>query len=418
MFGLHELFEKQIDEMFRPNKLYVRILENRLEGIGLILTEQQRLDFEEQVGTDGNDILIFDFSDQQIEEAGFSSEDDLEPKLREIVESLLPTIEKFMGSIDETMHSLVESVTDDMAESVVSTLEERIDDMLADQVTLTDGVCENIQSIWGVPLSWLQGLIVISEESVSEYVARSDKYPNYDINEEILVSIHAKAVLIAKEILTLLKNGFPDGAQARWRTLHELAVTSSFIADRDGDVAKRYVDHEAVEVYKAALQYNEYYAKLHTQKISPEEMENMEQDYIRLLDKYGQSYKYDYGWAAKELGLKKPTFRDIEAVVQLDHHRPYYKVASANVHANPVGVFNRLGLLPEEDVILSGPSNVGLTEPAQSTVLSLNIITMSVMAYRTDFDLLTINKVLHAFGSKVEDAFLTVESEILEYAYS
>ncbi len=43
---------------------------------------------------------------------------------------------------------------------------------------------------------------------------------------------------------------------------------------------------------------------------------------------------------------------DIEASIKLDHHRPYYKAASANIHRDPTGVFQSLGVLPFEKKVI------------------------------------------------------------------
>ena len=136
------------------------------------------------------------------------------------------------------------------------------------------------------------------------------------------------------------------------------------------------------------------------------------EEYNSLLDKYGKSFKHDYGWAANALNMKKPTFKDIEASVKLDHNRPYYKSASANVHGNPSGVLNNLGLLAEEEIILSGPSNLGLSTPAQSTVLSLNVITTMMLAHDASMDAIVISKVFAKYGRQAEEAFLLVEEDI------
>lgn len=412
MFGFQELFDKEIKDQFRTEKLAVRILENGLEDIGLSLTEEQRLELEEQFSSLNGDTLTFDFSDEQLIEAGFSSEEDVEPNLREIVEGLSSKAEKFANNIDETMQGLVDDVTDSMSESVLQALEEGLEDMLNNQDAIYREFGDDIQSIWGDPLCLLQGLIVISDETAQGYFVRSDDYAKDDVIQELLVRIHAKAVQIAKEILILLRNGFSDGAQARWRTLHEFAVISVFIVEHGEDTAERYVNHEMVDIYKAATQYNHYYTQLGAEAISTQEIEKMQKEYLDLLIQYGQNYKYDYGWAAKALNLKKPTFRDIEASVNLDHHRPYYKIASANVHGNPAGVFSSLGLFPEEDIILSGPSELGLAEPAQSAIISLNIITTTMLTHGANLDSIVICKVIAAFGRKVEDAFNAVESNL------
>lgn len=414
MFGLQELFDKQTEEQFRPNKLGVRILENGLEDIGIFITDSQRADLEEQFSKVDLGTLSFDFSDEQLHKAGFSSESELEPKVKEVVEGLSDKIEKFSSNIDETMQGLVDGVTDSMADSILQTLEERMDDMLDDQDAIHHGFANNIESIWGGPLGLLQGLIVIADESAQGYASRTDEYLEDDLVQNLLIRIHGKAVQVTKEIITLLRNGFSDGAQARWRTLHEFAVVSVFISEHGKEVAERYFSHEDIHTYKAAVQYNDYYPRLGADPISEEEMELMQEDYQRLIEQYGQSYKHDYGWAADVLALKKPTFRDIEASINLDHHRPYYKAASANVHGNPAGVFQSLGLFAEEDIVLSGPSDIGLTGPAQSTVISLIIITTTMLTHGANVDSIVVSKAIAKYGRKVEDAFISIEKEISE----
>lgn len=138
----------------------------------------------------------------------------------------------------------------------------------------------------------------------------------------------------------------------------------------------------------------------------------IEKEYQELVDKYGKSYGSDYGWSATTLKLPRPTFRDIEASVKLDHIRPYYKAASANIHANPAGVFKRLGLFPEEDIILAGPSNIGLSDPAKLTVISLTQITTSVLTHGANIDFLVICKAMDEYGKSVENKFIEIENEI------
>lgn len=412
MFGLQELFDKQTEEMFSPNKLGVRILENKLEGIGIFITDSQREDFESQFSNIGSGGLVFDFSEEQINEAGFSSEVEVESKVRKIVENLSSKIENFSSNIDKTMQGIVDGVTDSMADSILQTLEGSMDDMLDNQDEVYRGFAEGIEAIWGEPLGLLQGLIVIADESAQSYFSRKDEYIKGGLVQDILVRIHAKAVQVTKEIFTLLRNGFSDGAQARWRTLHELSVISVFIFENGEEVAERYVNHEAIDKYKAATQYNDYYPRLGADPVSDKDLELMRKDYQRLIDQYGESYRHEYGWAADALSLKKPTFRHIEASIDLDHHRPYYRAASANVHGNPAGVFQSLGLFPEEDIVLSGPSDIGLTVPAQSTVVSLNIITTTMITHGANIDSIVISKVIAKYSSKVQDAFIAIENEV------
>ncbi len=56
-----------------------------------------------------------------------------------------------------------------------------------------------------------------------------------------LVRLHARICLIAAEVLTLLRGGFASGADARWRSAHEIDVVALFISERGQDTAERYL---------------------------------------------------------------------------------------------------------------------------------------------------------------------------------
>jgi hypothetical protein len=247
VFGLQEYFDQLIQEQFEPHRLGVKILESDLEKIGVHITSEQREDLEEQFKSLDHGSLKFDFSDSQLEEAGFSSEAELKPKLQEIVDNLAKSIEAFSGKVDGMMEGLVLSVVDKMAESVSKTLQNRMEDMLEDQYAIQCEFDESLYGIWGEALEFLQALIVISNEAAQGYLQRSDKYSENDLTQSLLIRLHAKANQISKEILHLIRHGFADGAQARWRSLHELAVVCSFIAQHGDSVAERYIEHESVE---------------------------------------------------------------------------------------------------------------------------------------------------------------------------
>lgn len=415
MFGLQELFDKYLKEQFKPNKLGVRILESELEKIGINLSDEQRTDLENQFEKIDRGSLSYNFNDEQLTEANVSSEEELKPKIQSIVDNLGESIERFSGKLDGMMEGLVLSVVNSIGKSMKDSLVERMEDMLEDQEAIYTNYGEGIKETWGEALDLLQGLIVISDEAAQGYLKRSDQYFANNVVQDVLLRIHAKSNKISKEILVLLRHGFADGAQARWRSLHELAVVSSFIAHHGEDVAVKYIEHEAVEVFKAAKQYNEYYVRLGAEEISKEEMAAIEEDYVKLVEKYGTYYGYNYGWASNALNLKKPTFKDIEAAVELDHIRPYYKAASANIHANPFGVLSSLGLFPEEDILWAGPSGIGLSNPGQLTAITLTQITTSVLTYNTNIDFLVVCKAMAEYSKDVERVFIRIENELREH---
>ena len=112
MFGLQEYFDQLIQDEFKPHRLGVKILEVDLEKIGLHITSEQRQDLEEQFKSLGQDSLKFDFSENQLEKSGVSSEAELKPKLQEVIDNLPKSIEVFSGKIDGMMEGLILSVVD------------------------------------------------------------------------------------------------------------------------------------------------------------------------------------------------------------------------------------------------------------------------------------------------------------------
>jgi len=91
-----------------------------------------------------------------------------------------------------------------------------------------------------------------------------------------------------------------------------------------------------------------------------------------LVKRYGSKFGLDYGWAASEPGNARSTFADIEKSVNLDHLRPFYKLANINVHAGSKGISFRMGTPPQEDtLLLAGPSLFGFADPGQNTACQM-----------------------------------------------
>ena len=78
---------------------------------------------------------------------------------------------------------------------------------------------------------------------------------------------------------------------------------------------------------------------------SPDEVAEVKSAFDAVILKYEKPFGEQYGWAAKTLGCKSPKFSQIEEASKIDHLRPYYKLASQNVHANPKAAYYRLGLI-------------------------------------------------------------------------
>ncbi len=230
---------------------------------------------------------------------------------------------------------------------------------------------------------------------------------------EVQTRLHARACQIAREVLTLLSAGFADGAMARWRALHEVAVVSLFIGS-DEDLAERYRLHEAAESLRAAHQYRDHTDRLGLEPMEEEEILTLERDVAMLNERFGHGYSTGYGWAAKKLRQtgKKVTFGQIEEAAELGHCRPYYRLASHNVHANPKGVFFRLGLVEQFGTLLAGASNYGLADPGQNTAVSLGQATTALASLEPTLDDIVALKVVLLMVSQIPESFARVQRDI------
>jgi hypothetical protein len=97
----------------------------------------------------------------------------------------------------------------------------------------------------------------------------------------------------------------------------------------------------------------------------------------------------------------------------MQHMRSYYKLASNNVHANPKGVFYRLGLSRfDEEILLAGPSNTGLADPANGTLSSICQITTSFLLHDTNLDRIVASQALLRLSHDIQRLFVEVQLEI------
>ena len=236
---------------------------------------------------------------------------------------------------------------------------------------------------WAKPLHLLDLTVEIAQE-VGKGVGDQVTTGEVSVDEHTfraLWAIHARACQTSRAILALLRSGFADDAHARWRSLHELAVVSNFIGEHGEAVAERYLLHEAIQQRKLARAYKEYENRARLEPITQAEIDVLDERWETLVARFGKEFDEDYGWAASALGNKRPSLAEIERAVQLDHLRPYYRMASDNVHANSHGAFYKLGgFSPDLDILLAGPSNMGLAAPGHGTALSLTQVTAALVS--------------------------------------
>ena len=201
-----------------------------------------------------------------------------------------------------------------------------------------------------------------------------------DEKYEALIRLHGKAVLTAREVMVLLRSGYSSGALARWRTLHEVWVVFLVLLDGDEELSRRYRRHDAVESLKGQEEYEATWEALGQE---PPDWTAAERDQMRaqLAAEFGPAFLRDYGWAAPLFNDTAPKYKQLQDRVKLDHWRGYYRMASHGTHANPKGISWNIQSLATAEMIWAGPSNAGLIEPAQCTLIALASLTADLLAH-------------------------------------
>jgi hypothetical protein len=297
----------------------------------------------------------------------------------------------------------------EVSTNVLETLLERAPDMLAEHRSERTRFEGTIAGVWGEALDLLETFLVVCIEAGDDVNRRQwDAAVREDDHcFHALIRLHARACLVSSEILTLLRAGYPSGAHARWRTLHELAVVSYFIREHGNEVADRYLRHEVIQSYKSAISHRRHAAALAEEPLTDDDFNALKAERDQLVVEFGTGFCKDYGWAASALPGSGATFAEIEMAVDLDHFRPYYKMASNAVHPNALGSFFDLGLAENEHILLAGPSTRGLADPGAGTCLSLLQTSVCLLGHRIDVDELVVMLLLQQLGPKVQDAFLS-----------
>jgi len=344
------------------------LVAKKLEAHGVKLAGRQRETFAKRLLKANGHVVHqpWKFWDRRVIDLAFTEAD---------FEQLEGQAEK----IEEAIPDILEAVTNRLAIQMLGDLKRDWPKQTRRQEKELAGFRARLRQRWRKPLNLLHLLFAICRElgaDVNQELSRAPEFAQRRQLVDVLRRSHARACQITAEILTLLEAGFADGAMARWRTLHEVAVTVSFIAKHGEELAERYVQHQAVESKRAADEYQRCVPRLGYEPIDAATLVAIDEERDKVIARYGKTFgKGSYGWAAHHLGIAEPNFSQIERAVDDDHLRAHYRMASHNVHANPRGVFFSLGLMSETPLLLAGPSNSGLPEPGQGAARSLSLVT-------------------------------------------
>ena len=200
----------------------------------------------------------------------------------------------------------------------------------------------------------------------------------------VLMRQHANACRIAGEVEALLRSGYPDGALARWRTLHEIAVSSILLRKFGKSAAEDFIHFGLVEAVSGMEAYQETANEMGRIPVSHDELDAAK----RTRDDIIASKPYLKGrssWAGRHVGASR--FEKLQTAAGLAKWRNDFKWASHNVHTNYREMRSLLGMAEaREQGLLVGPSDSAFTDPAQFSAIALAQTTSAFVTCYIDQD--------------------------------
>lgn len=278
---------------------------------------------------------------------------------------------------------------------------------------------ERLLKTWKEAFDYLEALIIATEELSTAFLEESNTTDEVYEEIDFLLKIHAKSIVIAKEILRLLKSGFVDGAMARWRSLHEANVifhvlSNTYTTDKKKFliVKQRFLDYSKIDEYKR-------YVTDWKNEFSVERKRHIEKERKIALETYGQKFGNNYGWAYPLVHEKQKEiyFNDLVKLADYQRTNIHYKEANHHVHISSAGINESLSFMSFHDnseTLLYGPSNYGLSKPGQLTSISLVQITTRLLLLETNTDKFIHAAALKKFAEKCIDIFDETQTAIRE----
>ena len=389
-----------------PNQFVLELIARKLAAEGINLSDRDRKRLMKRLAT--GSVGTFRVGSLRFW-------DRREIKLEFTAEDVDQAGQKFTEFIEARLPQVIVACADDLSQKILTDLKGKWPSEARRQARQRAGFSKRLHDRWKAPIEGLKMLLTISREfgaRANEEVRKSSELKDKRQLVEVLTRSHARACQITEEIICLLGSGLSEGAMARWRTLHEVAVVALFVASCGDGLAERYLLHQVVESKRAADDYEKFRVRLGREPLDVEELSKLQESFDALGRRFGGAFLTPYGWAADHLHLRNPKFRDIEHASKIDHMRPYYRMASHPVHANAKGIFFRLGFLTESQILLAGPSNAGLVDPGHSTAISLAQVSVALGNLQTTLDNIVVLKIILRLVDEIGDEFAKAHEKL------
>lgn len=200
---------------------------------------------------------------------------------------------RFTEFFDHRLPDFLQSTTEDLAARILPILDREWPAQWRSQDRGRRGFQKRLRERWGSAIGRLRMFVAICQEfGESTTMAFRDR-PEATQHHlmDVLARLHARACQLAEEVVCLLDAGLADGAMARWRTLHEIAVVALFLSEHGDALAEQYVNHQVVESLSAARDYQRCCDRLGYEPLRAAEMEELSAAFDEMVRRYGARFK-------------------------------------------------------------------------------------------------------------------------------
>ena len=161
--------------------------------------------------------------------------------------------------LNEALSAAVNDAIERWADTTVSSLKKAAPGMIEHRRVTREQFEAQLAEHWGRAFDLAEMVIKVAHE-IGEFFYSKHVPPDgqRDFVFEVLGRLQARGLRVAEEVLVLLKAGYGQAGMARWRALNEIAVVADFILTNGADTAERYFAHEAVETWKAMIEYQQH----------------------------------------------------------------------------------------------------------------------------------------------------------------
>lgn len=316
---------------------------------------------------------------------------------------------EFDKIIDEKLNTTIENIAKNTFDEIYKYCISDNTDLKNREKEIYNKIADNYKD--GIKL--FEGFIElnaqISSITYGKYFKLFNTFDDH-IKLDTLIAIHVRACQVANEILVLIKNGYADGAHARWRTLHELSVTFLYLYNSDYEIIHMYNDYEIIEKYKKAKEYKACENILDLEKLEDNEWEELSKRRDEIIGKYGKDFSESYGWTMNDLPKGRRNFRELEKYIGAEKLRIIYSWANESVHAGVSGIKDKLSLREEESHnFLIGSNDFGFLDPVQYTSYSLSQISEVLLGMEDSVLHKIFNELLFYFQNEIVLEFSKIE---------